>query len=101
MTDAIYSSYPPTLTPDQDAYLVQTVKDWSIHHGLSVRPNPAFISQDMDKKAVTATNAPVALFPTPFSKPCFEQAQHLQQTYNELYAAIANDETWLEEIMKE
>ncbi|KAI1622602.1 glutathione synthase [Exophiala viscosa] len=101
MADKIYSEYPPPLSPEQEDYLVQTVKNWTIEHGLCVRPSTAIVSEEANPKNVLATNAPVTLFPSPFPKSCFEQARSLQQVYNELYAAIASDEQWLEEIMKE
>lgn len=101
MTENIYTSYPPALSLEQKQYLVQTVKDWTIQHSLAVRPNPAFISDQVNKHHVAATNAPVTLFPSPFPKKCFEQARSLQQAYNELYAAIADDEKWLEEVIQE
>jgi glutathione synthase len=97
----IYDNYPPTLTIEQEEYLVQRVKDYTAEHGLLVRPGPAVISEENNKHNNFVTNAPVTLFPSPFPKNSFEQAQSLQQTYNELYARIACDAEWLEEIMKE
>lgn len=97
----IYETYPPPLSAEQEEYLVHSVKDWSIQHGLTVRPSPSFVSQEADPHAVLATNAPVTLFPSPFPRSCFEQAKRIQSAYNELYAAIANDEEWLEGIVKE
>lgn len=96
-----YATYPPAITPEQEAYLVQSVKDWSIQHGLAVRPSPSFVSNEADPQHILATNAPVTLFPSPFPKSCFDDAQLIQKTYNELYAAIADDEPWLEGIVKE
>lgn len=96
-----WDTYPPDVEGDQLEYLVQTVKDWSIHNALTVRPNPSFVSDEHNSNHVLATNAPVTLFPSPFPRKCFEQAQSLQKTYNELYATIANDEEWLNGIMKE
>lgn len=99
--ESIFASYPPELSPEQWTYLVQTVKDWSICHGLAVRPNPAFVDDKINPNHVLATNAPITLFPSPFPKASFEQARSVQQVYNELYAGIANDEEWLEGVMKE
>lgn len=101
MVHEIYKAYPPPSTPDQEEYLVQTVKNWSIEHALAVRPSSAIVSEEANPNHVLATNAPVTLFPSPFSKSCFDQARSLQPVYNELYAAIASDEQWLEQIMKE
>lgn len=97
----IYSDYPPPLTPEQEEYLVQTVKNWTIEHALTVRVSTAMVAGEKNPHNVLATPAPVTLFPSPFPKACFEQAKNIQQTYNELYANIASDEKWLGEIMKE
>jgi len=96
-----YADYPPEISPEQQEHLATTVKNWSIEHGLTVRPAPSFVAQDLDPHGILATNAPVTLFPSPFPRACFEQAKSLQKAYNELYAAISNDEDWLENIMRE
>ena len=95
-----YEDYPPSLTPEQEEYILGTIKDWSIQQGLAVRPPPSFVPEGIDKSGVLATTAPVTFFPSPFPKECFEQGQLLQTTYNELYAAISNDEEWIEDVMK-
>ncbi len=100
-SESVYADYPPAITPEQEEYLVQSVKDWSIQHGLAVRPSPSFVSEEVNSRKVLATNAPVTLFPSPFPKSCFDNAQAIQKVYNELYAAVANDEQWLEGIAKE
>jgi len=97
----IYEGYPPALTPEQEEYLVQTIKNWTTEHGLTVRPSTAVVPEETNSNNMLGTNAPVTLFPSPFPKSCFEQARSLQQVYNELYARIASDEQWLEDIMKE
>ena len=88
--------------PDEQLeYLVSNVKNWTIQHGLAVRPSLAMVSEESNPNHVLATNAPVTLFPSPFPKSCFDIARRLQPVYNELYAAIASNERWLESIMKE
>lgn len=101
MDESIYSSYPPHLDPAQEKFLVTTIKDWTIQNGLTVRPSRTFIPEGVDSKGVLATNAPVTLFPSPFPKSCFEDAEALQTVYNELYAAITCNEAWLGKIMEE
>ena len=97
----IFSNYPPDIPDEQLDYLVSSVKDWTIQHGLTVRPSPANVSEETNPNHVLATNAPVTLFPSPFPKSCFEHARNLQTVYNELYATIASNEKWLKTIMKE
>lgn len=101
MSHNIWASYPPQLEHEQLEYVVQTIKDWSIHNSLTVRPNPAFVKDEQNVHRVLATNAPVTLFPSPFPRKCFEQARGLQRLYNELYAKIAHDEAWISQIMTE
>lgn len=93
--------YPPDLTTAESTQLLSTVKDWSIANGLAVRPPVSLVSAEVDPRGVLATTAPITLFPSPFPKVCFEQARSIQKTYNDLYASIAQDETFLEEIVQE
>ena len=101
MSSNIWETYPPEISRDQLDHLVKTVKDWTIFNGLTVRPNPAFIRDEQNPNHVLATNAPVTLFPSPFPRKQFEQAQSLQKPYNKLYANIASNEAWLGKIMQE
>lgn len=101
MAAALYSDYPPELTGEQHEHLLSVVKNWSIQHGLTVKPQPSFVPKDVDPHAVLATNAPITLFPTPFPKPCFDGVVAIQSAYNELYAAISGHEEWLGKIMEE
>ena len=101
MSVEIYEGYPPKLSAEQEQWLVQAVKDWTIEHGLVVRPSPAVVSDKNNPYHVLATNAPVTLFPSPFPRSVFDQARNLQTTYNDLYAAVASDESWLEDVLKE
>ncbi len=94
-------SYPPQPVAEEVVYIASLIKDWSIANGLAVRPPPAFNLGDKDPHNVLATTAPVTLFPSPFPRVCFEQAQGVQKTYNELYVAIANDEEFLKDIVEE
>ena len=100
MAESIYANYPPTLSPAQQVYLVSTIKDWAIHNGLAVRPSPAMVPEGVDANRILATTAPVTLFPSPFPRSCFEEAQAIQTAYNELYAAITNNEEWLGNIIE-
>ncbi|EAW12571.1 glutathione synthase [Aspergillus clavatus NRRL 1] len=101
MGDSVYTSYPPQLNPAQRDFLVKTIKDWATQNGLVVRPSPMFIQKESDPNGALATNAPVTLFPSPFPKACFEEAEALQTVYNKLYAAITCNEEWLGKIMED
>lgn len=47
----------------------------------------------------SAIHAPIALFPTPFPRSKFLLARKLQPLYNVLYARVATDEKFLDEVM--
>jgi glutathione synthase len=95
------STYPPELTSDETEHLVSLIKDWSIAHGLAVRPPPSVVSVEADPYGILAMTAPVTLFPSPFPRVCFDQAQSIQEACNELYASIAQDEEFLKTIVEE
>lgn len=101
MSRQIYPDYPPDLNAEQLQYLITNVKDWSIANGLAVRPVPSWVSKEQDPAGSLAVTAPVTLFPSLFPKNCFEQGLGIQTAYNELYAAIASNETWLKQIVEE
>lgn len=93
--------YPPELSDEQKAYLLSNLKDWSIAHGLAVRPAPSYVSVEQDPTGALATTAPVTLFPSLFPRACFEQAKSVAKAYNDLYSAIASDEAWLRGVVEE
>lgn len=101
MASNFYPAYPPDLNEEQKKYLLTNLKDWSIAHGLAVRPAPSFVPPEGDPSRALATTAPVTLFPSLFPRSCFEQAQSVAKAYNDLYSAIASDEGWLKEIVEE
>jgi glutathione synthase len=94
-------NYPPEETSDEIKHLVSLIKDWSIAHGLAVRPPSSVISAETDPHGILATTAPVTLFPSPFPRVCFDRARSIQEAYNELYASIAQDEEFLKSIVEE
>ena len=98
---SVYVNYPPRLTSLQQSTLVQCVKDWSLENELIVLKAPFDGGDDAEQKRTKFTNAPLTLFPSPFPKALFEQAQSIQTLYNELYAAISSDEDWLEGVVRE
>jgi glutathione synthetase len=95
------TAYPPVLSKQEEQYLLLNLKDWSIAHGLAVRPAPSFLQPSQDPSGVLASTAPVTLFPSLFPRSCFEEGLAIQKAYNELYSAIARDEKWLQSIVEE
>ncbi|KAI7610328.1 glutathione synthetase large chain, partial [Hortaea werneckii] len=101
MASSMYPDYPPDLDAEQQKYLLQNVEDWSIAHGLAVRPAATWVSKQQDPAGALATTAPVTMFPSLFPEGCFDQAKSVAKSYNELYSAIASNESWLKEIVEE
>ena len=95
------TDYPPELSKQEEVYLLSNLKDWSIAHGLAVRPAPSFVQPSQDPSGVLASTAPVTLFPSLFPRSCFDEGLSIQNAYNELYSAIARDESWLKSIVEE
>ena len=94
-------AYPPNVDADERERLVEAIKDWSIANGLAVRPPPSITSAEADPNGILAINAPVTLFPSPFPRVCFEQAESVQKSYNELYSKISQDEAFLSHVVEE
>ncbi|KAK6351172.1 hypothetical protein TWF718_004342 [Orbilia javanica] len=90
---SLYPSYPPNLTAEQLSYLITSFTDYSLSHGLIVRPAPTFIPTNPSNSL--ATPAPVTLWPSPFPRVHFEEARSLQTFCNLLYARVASDQSWL------
>ncbi|EFX00487.1 glutathione synthetase [Grosmannia clavigera kw1407] len=94
------SSYPPAIAKPERQRLVEVIKDWSIANGLTVRPMPtAVTASDSDLASSLAMPVPVTLFPSPFPRAAFHEAQAVQTAYNELYAGISQDEEFLSRII--
>jgi glutathione synthetase len=98
---SVPTKYPPELSREEEHYLLAILKDWSIAHGLAVRPAPSFVQLSQDPTGVLATTAPVTLFPSLFPRSCFDEGLAIQRAFNELYSAIAQDEEWLQGIVEE
>lgn len=79
-------------------FLRTSLIDYCLAHGLVVRPQ-ASVSDNPNHCLVS--HAPVALYPTDFPGKAFEHAKAIQKDYNELYAKIASNESFLTKIMNE
>lgn len=95
------AAFPPPVNPSEGERLTEVVKDWASANGLVVRPPPAVVAAEADPQGILATPVPVTLFPSPFPKVCFDQGVSVQRAYNELYAAISQDEEFLAQTVKE
>lgn len=90
-----YGSWPPSLSPVQLEVLILYATTYAISHGLLYLP-PAESQPIIPSSAI---HAPVSLFPSPFPRKLFELALKLQKTFNILYARVAMDDEFLDQIM--
>lgn len=88
--------YPSPLSDAKFDFLIAAVKDWQITHGSLLK----VISSD-EEYTVLSRPVGVTLFPTLFPNSLFQEALALQRTYNKLYTAVAEDEEWLFETLKD
>ncbi|KAH3678419.1 hypothetical protein WICMUC_001436 [Wickerhamomyces mucosus] len=83
----------PSLTSNQEKNLVTDLQQWALANSLIIYPP--------DFKSYQPVVAPVTLYPTPFSRIAFEQANEVQLAYNELYIKVTNDQDFLLGIIDE
>jgi glutathione synthase len=88
--------YPPRLSDEQYATLVADIKDWQITHGSLLK-----LVQTDEENTVQCHPVGTTLFPTLFPKELFDEAHALQKVYNKLYAAVAEDDEWLLDVLKD
>ncbi|KAF5345432.1 hypothetical protein D9758_013639 [Tetrapyrgos nigripes] len=89
-----FSQWPPNLSNDELQQLQLRATCYALAHGLLYLPpgtQPAI--------PTSAIHAPISLFPAPFPRQLFEQAKRLQSIYNVLYARVALDTQFLDEVM--
>ncbi|KAI9727304.1 MAG: hypothetical protein M1828_006923 [Chrysothrix sp. TS-e1954] len=90
------SQYPPILPENQLSTLASTVKDWQLNQGSLLK----LVGSEEDN-SVLARQIGVTLWPSLFPRAAFEEARQLCCAFNELYAAVAEDEVWLFETLKD
>jgi glutathione synthetase len=82
--------YPPSLADEHLENLICTIQDWQLSNGSLLK----VLDSDIEE-AVLAYPVGVSLFPTLFPKQLFDEALALQEEYNRLYTAVAEDADWL------
>ncbi|KAF8585023.1 glutathione synthase [Ramaria rubella] len=90
-------NWPPELSEECLESLTLLATTYALSHGLLYLP----INDSPPPAPTSAIHAPMTLFPTPFPRRLFTQAKKLQRIYNVLYARIAMDESFLDQVMGE
>lgn len=85
--------WPPDLSEEQRKALLVEATNYAITKGL------LFAGADQEPPLASAHHAPFALFPSPFPRRLFELAKDLQSAYNVLYARVATDFDFLEQVL--
>ena len=95
MSSFAFSQWPPEITTTQLDELHRLASTYALSHGLVYLP-PGF----KDGEQPTSTiHAPFSIFPSPVPRTVFEKAKRLQDVYNTLYARVAMDVQFLDEVM--
>ena len=97
--------WPPELSEEQRSELAIQAATYSLAHGVLHLPKLAHGAEDVKSAKSdrtlgpsSAIHAPISLFPSPFPRELFELANRLQKAYNVLYARVAMDELFLDDI---
>ncbi|EIN12167.1 glutathione synthase [Punctularia strigosozonata HHB-11173 SS5] len=88
-------SWPPTLTPEQISALTTLATTYALSHGLLYLPPGA----PQPPAPTSAIHAPLSLLPSPFPRALFDHAHKIASIYNVLYARIAMDWAFLDDVM--
>ena len=90
-----FNSWPPTITDEQLEALTRYATTYALATGLSYLPDVT----PQPPAPTSAIHAPLALFPSAFSRKMFERALRIQKAYNVLYSRIAMDTDFLDRVM--
>ncbi|KAE8160025.1 hypothetical protein BDV40DRAFT_314277 [Aspergillus tamarii] len=96
---ALNEQYPPDFPDERGLALISDIVDWQINHGSLLK----HIDPETDFPDGPSQCYPVGVtvFPTLFPREQFDRACGLQTIYNELYCAMAEDEQWIFEAIRD
>ncbi|KAH7098783.1 glutathione synthase [Auriculariales sp. MPI-PUGE-AT-0066] len=87
--------WPPQVTQQaRDALLTQAT-NYALANGI------LFAGAEQPEPLAHGYHVPFALFPSPFPRRLFNQAKELQSLYHELYARVASDYAFLDQVVNE
>jgi glutathione synthase len=90
-------SWPPEISEENLQELTHQAATYALANGLLYLP--PITTGNLPSIPSSAIHAPFALFPTPFPRKLFNHAKSLQRIYNVLYARIASDQQFLDDIL--
>jgi glutathione synthase len=87
----------PPISQEQFEGLVSQISDYQLTHG-SLLKTPGLQAR-LDSAVPFAYPIGVSAFPSPFPRRLFHHALSIQHLFNELYAKISEDDTWLGHVL--
>ena len=94
----VFTSWPPDLTTEQLEQLTLLATTYALSHSLLYLP-PHSPDKRPPPAPEPAIHAPVSLIPAPIPRRIFTQSLNLQRIYNTLYARVALDVSFLDQVM--
>jgi glutathione synthase len=97
MSETFFPEYPPNLSSENLKLLKNLAIDWSLSHGLVIRPptDHAFSNNSF------VMHAPISLFPSPFPRKTYYEAIELQPLFNFLFHKLSQDHEFITHVVKE
>jgi hypothetical protein len=97
--------WPPKLSEKRIEFLVRKATTWALANSfVLIPPTPVDPNEDPDRPApvpppTRAQPAPLSLFPTPFPRRLYQQANSLQNMLNSLYMRVSLDHKFLDKVI--
>ncbi|CAH1759574.1 19591_t:CDS:2 [Entrophospora sp. SA101] len=94
----LVDDYPPlNLSNENLEQLKKLAIDWSLSHGLNIRPK----NFNQQQSSSSVLHAPISLLPTPFPRKQFDLVVELQPLFNILYHKLSNDHQLISNVIEE
>ena len=95
---SVFTCWPPDLTTEQLDQLTLLAASFALSHSCLYLPP---VSPDKPPPSIpeSAIHAPFSLLPAPIPRHLFAQSLTLQHAYNTLYARVALDTAFLDQVM--
>lgn len=95
---SVFTSWPPDVTREQLDQLTLLATTYALSHSILYLP-PISPEKPPPLAPESAILAPISLIPTPIPRHLFTKALTLQHAYNTLYARVALDTSFLDQVM--
>ena len=95
---SVFTSWPPDITTEQLDQLTLLATTYALSHSILYLP-PISPEKPPPPAPESAILAPISLIPTPIPRHIFSKALSLQHAYNTLYARVALDTSFLDQVM--